>query len=186
MCRLNIANRLKQKTGKHWKMEKQEKLLPGSALLSMLWCVSAWGEHIGHPIFPACCVFIPSSLGLTGLESSMAICCCWACYIIIIIILTLVARVGLVWLCHPLMLGVLTQGKDNIISYFRVDDLMDNGHLHFGTEMQLWRHGGWAGGERVTMEALADNELIRGTLLQGQLPHTSHPKLVPPRPYAHQ
>lgn len=32
----------------------------------------------------------------------------------------------------------------------------------------------------MTMEALADNELMRGTSLQGRLLHTSHPKLGPP------
>lgn len=32
--------------------------------------------------------------------------------------------------------------------------------MHFETEIQLRRQGGWAGGERMTMEVSGRNELI--------------------------
>lgn len=52
------------------------------------------------------------------------------------------------------------QGKGNIVSFLELMIWWKMGILRFETEIQLCRQGGWAGGERMTMEVSGCNELI--------------------------
>lgn len=67
------------------------------------------------------------------------------------------------------------QGKGNIVSFLELMIWWKMGILRFETEIQLCRQGGWAGGERMTMEVSGCNEL---SWLQWQRQRISHPKLV--------